>query len=479
MSKAPTHSLKLGRPESSTSTFDMCAMVPVVAFAYAEIVSPLLMYLTSVPTDALLSPVDRLQLMMRPRLENKIFWPTLAAITVVLVLRNRSRLALPPHIKCLFAYLAFAGASVVWAFNPEISFSRFVLQIMILTSIVLTGLLAARTADMMRGLFLCLAFACVLNIPFVLNQEPIIYQGWELGRRIDEIIGYPGYFSFKGILGECAAVAFLLSLHELLHSGWRRALSIIVIVVALWLVYLSKSKGSFGLAILAPILAWLTLTIGKKMRISPAIVIFPIAIFYQLLTLIPGLNLLNRISYNIYGNYTLSGRTIIWDFVNYEIGRSPLIGWGYQSFWLAGPGAPSIVDAPGWVKGMPSSHNGYLDTMVDTGYVGFALFVIFIFATLHAIGRVADREPTRAWLLLTLALFVMLTNMLESVWMRGMEPLWLLFLIVAADTGRYWRPFQRAVSEPMRRGPGVAGWRPGPARAWGPGKPARFEKRQS
>ncbi len=479
MSKAPTNSFKLGRPEFSTSTFDMCAMVPILACAYAEIVSPLLMYLTFSPTDASLPPADRLLLMMRPRLENKIFWPTLAAITVVLVLRKKSRLALAPHIKCLFAYLAFAGASVLWAFNPEISFSRFVLQTTIVTSIVLTGLLAARTADLMRGLFLCFALACVLNIPFVLNQEPIVYQDWELGRRIDTIVGYPGYFSFKGILGECAAVAFLLSLHELLHSGWRRALSIIVIVVALWLVYLSKSKGSFGLAILAPILAWLTLIIGKKMRISPALVILPIAIFYQLLTIIPGLNLLNRISFMIYGNYTLSGRTVIWDFVNYEIGRSPLIGWGYQSFWLAGPNAPSIVDAPGWVKGMPSAHNGYLDTIVDTGYVGFALLVIFIFATLHAIGRVANREPTRAWLLLTLALFVMLTNMLESAWMRGMEPLWLLFLIVAADTGRYWRPLHRGVSEPMRRGPIIAKWRPGLARAWDPNKPARFQKRHT
>jgi len=438
-------------------------MVPILACAYAEIVSPLLMYPKDIPSPGA-SPADALQIVMTPRLENKIFWPALATITVVLVLRNRSRLALPPHIKFLFAYLAFAGASVLWAFNPQLSFSRFVLQIMILTSIVLTGLLAK--GDMMRGLFLCFAFACVLNIPFVLNQEPIFYENL--------IIGYPGYFTFKGYLGECAAIAFLLSLRELLHSGWRRALGIIVIVVAIWLVNESKSKGSFGLAMLAPILAWLTLIIGKKMRISPAIVILPIAILYQLLTIIPGLDFLNRISWHVFGNYTLSGRTVIWDFVNYEIGRSPLIGWGYQSFWLVGPNGPSVVDGPGWVKTMPSAHNGYLDTMLDTGYVGFALFVIFIFATLHAIGRVANREPGRAWLLLTLALFILLTNMLETAWMRGMEPLWLLFLIVAAETGRYWRPFQRGVSEPMGRGPVVAGWRPGLARAWGPDNPARF-----
>src|SRR5207248_2766953 len=124
-----------------------------------------------------------------------------------------------------------------------------------------------------------------------------------------------------------------------------------------------------------------------------------------------------RLSYILYGDSSLTGRTVIWDFASWEIDRRPLFGWGYQSFWLVGPDAPSIVDAPGWIKTMPNSHNGYYDTMLDMGYIGLALLVIFIFATLHAIGRVVDREPSRAWLLLSLALFVILTNFLETTWM--------------------------------------------------------------
>ena len=92
----------------------------------------------------------------------------MAAISVILAVQNRSRLTLPPHIICLFAYLAFAGASVLWAFSPERSFIRYLQQVMIVTSIVLPAMLAARTADMMRGLFLCFAFALILNSYFVL-----------------------------------------------------------------------------------------------------------------------------------------------------------------------------------------------------------------------------------------------------------------------------------------------------------------------
>ena len=63
---------------------------------------------------------------------------------------------------------------------------------------------------------------------------------------------------------------------------------------------------------------------------------------------------------------------------------------------------------------MPNGHNGYLDVKAELGYVGYAIFLAFIFSTLHAIGRVADRDMTRAWLLLTLTLQIIITNGLES-----------------------------------------------------------------
>jgi hypothetical protein len=57
-------------------------------------------------------------------------------------------------------------------------------QVMIVTSIVLPAMLAVRTTDMMRGLFLCFAFASILNMFFVLGRPPTP-------------IGYSGYFSQK------------------------------------------------------------------------------------------------------------------------------------------------------------------------------------------------------------------------------------------------------------------------------------------
>jgi exopolysaccharide production protein ExoQ len=399
---------------------------------------------------------------MAPRVENKIFWPAITAIALAcLAARNRSRLVLPPHIICLVAYLALAGASVLWALKPEISFSRFVTQFMILTSIILPAMLAGRTVDMIRGVFLCFLVASLVN-------ALVILAGYSTESLADNLkIGYPGYFQFKGILGECAAMAILLSFYEIRHPGWRRALGLVVTVISIYLIFVSRSKGSLGIALLAPLLAGLTLFLGRKMRVSPAIVLLPIPICYAVLSSVVG-NLINRISWYLYGNYNLSGRTLIWDWVNFEIAKRSLLGWGYQSFWLIGPESP-IDEAGGWVRRMPSAHNGYLDTIVDTGYTGLALFLIFLFATIHAIGRVAERDPARAWLLLSIALFVMLVNLLESGWMHGADLLWLMFVIVVAEAGRHWQPFRRRLAvRPLSQRPVIAGRRPSFAREGAP-----------
>jgi exopolysaccharide production protein ExoQ len=423
-------SFQSGRAKSSAPIIDTCAIVPILACAYAAIIGPLLS-LGSDYTD-----IQKAE----PGLAQRIFWPAIAAVSVVLVLRRYSRLGrptLPPHIICLFAYLAFAGASVLWAFRPEASFIRFLQQVMVLTSIVLPGIFAVRTADMMRGLFLCVAFAAFLNIFFVLGNPPSLIAGYG---------GYPGYFLGKNYLGEFSAAAFLLSLHEILHHGLRRVLGTIVLLVAASLLFLSNSKTSFALAVFVPFLAGFTLVARKAMRISPAITLWSIAFCCVVLSKLSGFNMY-RLSYMLYGDSTLTGRTIIWDFASWEIDRSPLLGWGYQSFWLVGPDAPSVVDAPGWVKYMPNAHNGYYDTMLELGYIGLVLLVTFITATLHAIGRLAEIDLRRAWLALSLALFVIIYNFLESQWMRGFEFLWIMFVIVAVEIGQYWpalRPDDRS-----------------------------------
>ena len=436
-------------------TIDKFAILPILACVFATIVSALEYTIFAEPDPTTL----------QTRLDSRIFWPAMAAISVVLAVQYRSRLhrPLPPHIICFLVYLAFAGASVLWSFNPRVSTIRFAQQAMIVTSIVLPAMLAAPTADMMRGLFLfCFAPAAILNIFFVINNSPSI---------VAALKGYPGFFLGKNYLGEFSGIVFLLALHETFQSGLRRASGIVVVAIAIFLLFISNSKTAFGLALAVPLLAALTLFVRKVTRISTAVILLSIPLLYLMLSSLSNFSI-ERISSMLFGDSSLTGRTVIWDFANYEIAHRPLLGWGYQSFWLAGPGAPSIVDAPSWVKTMPDGHNGYVDTKLELGYVGLVFLLVFIIATLHGVGRVANRHPARAWLVLSLALYVILYNFLESLWMRGFEFLWVVFLILAAEIARYWRPFPMARVAYRSRSPtpGSPGPSPG-ARIYEPRAP--------
>lgn len=407
-----------------TSMVDRYAIFPILACAFAAIIDPLSIFFSADQTS-----IQSAQ----PGLLNRMFWPTMMALAVALALRNHSRLSklkVPPHLVCLLLYAGFAGASTLWAFKPATSFTRFTQQAMVLTSILLPAVLAGRRVDLMRGVFLCVSVGVSLNVLCLFVDTEA---------NIRELGGYQGYFLGKNYLGEFAAPALLLALHETIRPGGRRGVGIIVAAMATVLLVMSGSKTAFALAFICPILASLILLIRKYGRVSIAIVVASIPLGYICLNMIsPNINT-GRLSYMIYGESTFTGRTIIWDFAQQEIDRRPLFGWGYQSFWLVGPDGPSRVDSQGFgfVRDMPNAHNGYYDTKLEMGYVGFSLLIAFILSTLHAIGHVADRDPARARIVLWLALYVIIHNCLESLWMRGYEFLWVLFLLLAADIARH------------------------------------------
>lgn len=436
------HPTAMGRSRPRTSRVDKCAFVPVAGFLFSMIGFPLLQLLNPDDLHGTLTGTA-------PRPEVRLFWIPVALTTVLLIAQNRSRLsrlAWPPHIIWLAAYLAFAGASVVWAVRPESTLIRFILQSMIVTSMVLPTMLTAQKTDIVRALFLCCALGLFLNVPFVLSGTAT-YANTGV---IVEYIGSPGYFSFKNYLGEFAALGLLLSLSEILHRGGRRIFGIACAAIAMYLIIVSQSKTALAMALIAPGLAWMALLARKTFRVSAAVVLSLIPLGYTVLSRVSHYNIY-LLSYKLYGESTLSGRAYIWGFVENEIARKPLFGWGYESFWLV-PDSPAMSGGAGWIGTMPNGHNGYYDTKLALGYIGFGLLIGFIFSTIHALGRVADRNFSRAWILLSVALYVILHNLLESIWMNSFEMLWLVFLVVAAEAARYWQllPSRRRNRRPSR-----------------------------
>jgi O-antigen ligase len=298
---------------------------------------------------------------------------------------------------------------------------------MIVTAIALPALVSTRSTDMLRGLFICFSIACIANFFFLLGPPREL--------DVNATPGFTGYFPGKNYTGMCAAIAFILSLHEMSYRGTRRWIGLVGLLSAGTLLYISNARTAQALAATMPAFALVAVMMRRHLGTTPLALPVIIVATYMIVSLFTGVTVY-RLSNIVFGNPTFTGRWAIWIFAWLQIDEKPLFGWGYQSFWLTGDGGPNEAATIRWVRDMPNAHSGYIDTIVELGMVGFVFLLAFVALTLRALGRLVDRDPRRAWCLIALAYFAVLMNGLESIWMRGFEFTWLVFLIVAVEAAR-------------------------------------------
>ncbi|RCS56670.1 O-antigen ligase family protein [Parvibium lacunae] len=123
---------------------------------------------------------------------------------------------------------------------------------------------------------------------------------------------------------------------------------------------------------------------------------------------------------SIFGKGTdLSQRTVIWQLVGEEVKRHPIMGLGYGAFWM-GPGSPSqyIIDELYWIP--YQSHNGYLDTINELGYIGLAILIAALLLHLSHIVRLFAINQVVAAFHLAIFIVLAISNYTESNLFRGM-----------------------------------------------------------
>jgi exopolysaccharide production protein ExoQ len=394
---------------------DKWSFVPITAFAFTT-TGQLIGYLTASGNESDFGS----------NLLNQLAWPTMAAAAIGVAMLNSSRLGRltqPAPMFWLFVCLALALVSTAWSAKPAFTFIRSVQQAMIIACVAVTPMLApARSADLMRTLFYCCAVCVVLNW--------LIGTGGYNGDPASGS-GYRGFMSSKNNLGQFAAIALLLAVYEITQRGSRRVPGLIIAALSYGLLLRASSKTSTALVYLSPALAGLLLVLKKNARIS--------AVTLLSILMVSCVIFKSQLGESLFHDPTYTGRTSIWEFVGTEIDRRPLLGWGYLAFWLTGPDSPAMVDGAsfGWVRAMPHAHNGYVDIVLQLGYVGFACLIMLISTTILAAERAAKRDPARSWLHLSIIIFIMFNNQLESSWWHGSDFLWLVFVMICADIGHH------------------------------------------
>ncbi|MFK8252507.1 O-antigen ligase family protein [Ancylobacter terrae] len=357
---------------------------------------------------------------------NQIFFPAmflLAAFAWVATSYRRSPALRDPVILLTGLMLALFVVSCAWSGVPGTALKRAILQVTIVGTFVLSVIAADDVEGVVDRIFRMLVVVLFANMAVVAVTAP-------------GPIGYEGLFPQKNGLGAAAAIGVLFALYRIgTRGGLARLVGLATLIVCLALLVLSRSKTSLGLAVMVPPLMAALCIAARAGRLSVPLLVVTLvggAVLVYFIGVAAYVWTFDSVAEALFGDPTLTTRTDIWAFATSLAGRNPWLGWGFESFWATGVESPSFREAPGFVARMPHAHNGYIDIVLQTGFVGLALLAILILAAFSAAGAVLRRAFGLGWLLVTLMFFMLLYNLLESAWFRGFDFMSMMFTLALA-----------------------------------------------
>lgn len=212
----------------------------------------------------------------------------------------------------------------------------------------------------------------------------------------------------------------------------------------------SKSKTSLG--ILVAILATTPLLLGvlkmKGKTIAAIAMGLLLSLFGGALMWLAYCTSTGRNPLAPFYGITFTQRTDVWAFVILEIMKRPFAGSGFASFWDIDPTLQPSLQSGLWFAQMDAftneAHNGYLDLLVTTGFVGLigAMIVLFrwvIRGMAQMRQALRSSDPEDRWNLpyiVSLGIFPLIIvghNLLESSYFTANSFFGTLILLIGVD----------------------------------------------
>lgn len=328
--------------------------------------------------------------------------------------------------RVLIAFVSFALLSVLWSDFPFITFKRWFRDLgnYLMVLVILSD---PHPLEAVRTVLRRLSF---LLIP--LSIVVIKYYG-EIGRHYSQWTGtatYVGVATSKNMLGLLCLVSGIFLFWDTV-TRWaerkeQRTQRIILVNVAfiamtLWLLHLAHSAtSSVCLVIGCLVIAAAHSRFGKRHR-TLLQVLCP-ASFFLYLILAFGFGMNAEMVRDVGRNPTLTDRTFIWKIL-LSMKTNPLVGTGYQSFWLGSRLQRVWQSFPG----INEAHNGYLDIYLTLGLMGLVLLVGFLIASYGTICKRIRSASALASLSLAIWTIMLFYNVTEAAFDGGL--LWVMLLL--------------------------------------------------
>jgi O-antigen ligase len=395
------------------------------AILYAEVA--LTIFCLLMFSNALIGPLFAPQTLDAAAAESdsailRVMWLPVYAVTLLLIGFRVTRLMrILPALFMTGLLVGLCFASSYWSIAPDITTRRTI-------AVAVTSLFGLYLAARYKGedlvqiiafSFAILAFGSYfvcLFVPHLGIHDDINAGAWK------------GLWYEKNQMAAMMVLGFIASCASAYIAPERRKAWIGLAAMIFLLVVLSRSKTSL-LACLASAGAFPVLTALQRGGVRSIVftwlaataALIGSALFYIAPDMI--FKMLGK-------DPTLTGRTEIWASLMRLSDKHPWLGYGYKAFWTPTSVPASVVRAEThW--DVPSAHNGWLDLLIQLGWVGVILFgavlAIGIFCALFRFARVKD--GFFSVLILLLFSFLILS---ESFILSQNSLIWALFVCALA-----------------------------------------------
>lgn len=291
---------------------------------------------------------------------------------------------------------AFALFTVLWSDAPQATLKYGIeFTLTAVAGLLLTA--AHNRRAVVQGIFI--AFAIYTGAALLYGQSVFMGRG--------TLQAFSGLTQSKNLLADITSTGALVSLGLLLipqaglnRMAWKLAASA-GLLLHLYVLYEAKSAGAMlGLAVgVGAMLTMFALRpippmVRGVLTVLMGTVVATIAIFYRQISAF----LIEYATRVFDKDPTLTGRTYLWHRAGDLIAEQPLLGRGYNAFWLQGN-----VEAEGlWnyagigERGGFNFHNTAVEILVHMGWVGLIVIGLVAVAGLIALVARFVREPSPA-----------------------------------------------------------------------------------
>lgn len=342
-------------------------------------------------------------------------------LTLGLIILAKRRFKLSGIIKeniWVFVLLGYMLFGCFWADEPYISFKRWTRDLIAIVMMLVMASepnpLKALESLIRRSIYILIPFSYILINYFSEYGRMYVHHAGDLM--------WVGAAMHKNSLAQlCSAAIFFLTWTFFRRrqegngaaSGLQTYLEVFLGLLSLWLMggpnHMPTYSATASLSLIIGLVLLATLSHYKKRRgttpgYATLAALMLIILVYGAATPMIG-KMPMDVSSAVGRDETLTGRTEVWEKLIPVAMERPILGYGYSGFWTTDSRKDFAISG---------AHNGYLDIVLNLGFVGLLLFAVFIASNVRMAQNMAMRDFDWGAFWICSLVMVLLSNITES-----------------------------------------------------------------